>query len=112
LPVEIQVSEDNMNITRIVSINDLQEKGQQNIIILAGNAEFIKDSLIAARIEGLDFFINKNIFIVPTVVDVNDDNNNISLIDEKESKGFAAKENFLTAAYIGKPMQVKHINEK
>jgi len=52
LPVEIQISEINMNITRIVSIKDLQSYGQQNIIIVAGNYDFIKDALISARLEG------------------------------------------------------------
>jgi len=52
LPVEIQISEINMNSTRVVSIKDLQLYGQQNVVIVAGNYDFIKDALISARLEG------------------------------------------------------------
>ena len=41
-----------MNSTRVVSIKDLQLYGQQNVIIVAGNYDFIKDALISARLEG------------------------------------------------------------
>lgn len=53
LPVEIQISEIDANVTRVVSLKDLQIRGLQNIIVIAGNYEFVKDSLISARLEGI-----------------------------------------------------------
>ena len=46
----------NENATRIVSFQELQNKGQQNIVILAGSSAFIKDAVITAKLEGNEFF--------------------------------------------------------
>jgi hypothetical protein len=46
----------NENATKIVSFQDLQQKGHQNIIILAGSSKFLNDAVISAKLEGDDFF--------------------------------------------------------
>ena len=97
LPVEIIFSEKNEDITRIVSLADLQGNGKQNVICIGGSQSYIKDCLISARIEGPDLFSAKNTYIIPVV-----------LGDEQlQSKtGFGTKEEFMTAPYIGKATQV------
>ena len=100
LPVEIQVSEKDANATRIVSLGELQSKGKQNIIIVAGKRDFVKDVVISAKIEGADLFNSKEIYVVPVVLE--DDQ-----LDAALAKGFGApKESLMSAPYIGKPMQV------
>lgn len=100
LPVEIQVSEKDENATRIVSLGELQSKGKQNIIIVAGKRDFVKDVVISAKIEGADLFNSKEIYVVPVVLE--DDQ-----LDAALAKGFGApKESLMSAPYIGKPMQV------
>jgi len=98
LPVEIIFSEENENITRIVSLADLQGNGKQNVICIGGSQSYIKDCLISARIEGPDLFSSKNTYIIPVVIG-----------DEQlqsKTTGFGTKEEFMTAPYIGKPTQI------
>ena len=64
LPLEIQFSLTNENATRIVSFQDLQNKGQQNIVVLAGSSAFIKDAVITAKLEGNDFFNSGNLMLL------------------------------------------------
>jgi Low psii accumulation1 / Rep27 len=100
LPVQIQVSEKDENATRIVSLGELQSKGKQNIIIVAGKRDFVKDVVISAKIEGAELFNSKEIYVVPVVLE--DDQ-----LDAALAKGFGApKESLMSAPYIGKPMQV------
>jgi Low psii accumulation1 / Rep27 len=101
LPVQIQVSEKDENATRIVSLGELQSKGKQNIIIVAGKRDFVKDVVISAKIEGAELFNSKEIYVVPVVLE--DDQ-----LDAALAKGFGApKESLMSAPYIGKPMQVR-----
>lgn len=121
LPIEIQFSLTNENTTKIVSFKDIQEKGQQNVIILAGSSTFIKDALISARIEGNDFFNTENIVIVPVVLKSSHSSEMSSSTaamssDIKDStettsatKGFGIKKDgdaTMTAPYIAKPAQL------
>lgn len=99
LPVEIQISENNENITRIVSLNDLQLKGKQNVIIVAGTYDYVRDCIISARIEGQELFINKETIIIPYI-------RNDQQLDESKEKGFGKKETLMTAPYIAKPKQL------
>jgi hypothetical protein len=100
LPVQIQVSEKDENATRIVSVGELQSKGKQNVIIVAGKRDFVKDAVISAKIEGADLFNSKEIYVVPVVLE--DDQ-----LEAAMAKGFgAAKESLMSAPYIGKPTQV------
>jgi len=97
LPVEIIFSEENENITRIVSIANLQSNGKQNVILVGGSQSYIKDCLISARIEGNDLFTQKNTYVIPVVIGN----------DQIQSKtGFGSKDEYMTAPYIGKPTQV------
>jgi hypothetical protein len=101
LPIEIQVSEIDGNITKIVSFQELQSKGNQHIIVVAGKTNFIKDAVISARIEGSDLFSSKETIVVPFVYQ-NDQ------LEDSLNKGFGEKEteNIMTAPYIAKPKQV------
>jgi len=100
LPIQIQINEKNENATRIVSFGELQKKGKQNIIIVAGKREFVTDAIISAKIEGADIFNSKETYVVPVVLE--DDQ-----IEAALAKGFGApKESLMTAPYIGKPMQI------
>ena len=58
LPITIQVSETNENTTKTVSIGDLQTKGGQNLIIIAGKKAFIRDAVLSARIERSEVCLN------------------------------------------------------
>lgn len=102
LPVDIQVSENNENITKIVSVGDLQSKGRQNVVIVTGKKTFVKDAIISARIEGSDLFTKFDTIVIPVVT-------NDEQIDQggDKKKGFGdSQEELLTAPYFGKPMQV------
>lgn len=100
LPIEIQTSLTNETETRIVSFRDLQERGQQNIVVLAGVKSFIRDALISARLEGPDLYSSENILIVPVVMGGEQ-------LEEGGGKGFGAKDGLMTAPYIAKPAQVR-----
>ena len=100
LPIQIQMSVKDENATGIVSLGQLQSKGKQNIIIVAGKRDFVKDAIISAKIEGADLFNSKEIYVVPVVLE--DDQLEAAL-----ARGFGApKESLMSAPYIGKPMQV------
>lgn len=103
MPVEIQISENNENTTRIVSFSDLQLKGQQHIVVIAGTKSFIRDSVISARLEGIDFFNAQETIVIPVVLE--DDQ-----LDSNIAKGFGAKESLMKASYIAKPAQVFYIS--
>ena len=49
LPVEIQVSESEVNATRVVSLGNLQEKGKQSVIIVAGKSTWLENLYISIR---------------------------------------------------------------
>ena len=102
LPVEIQVSENNENITRIVSLSELQSKGKQHVIIVTGSTNFVKDSVISARLEGTELFNSKDTIIIPFITDDNQ-------LERATKKGFGAnrRESLMSSPYIGKPKQVK-----
>lgn len=105
LPVEIQFSTSNENVTRIVSFADLQARGGQNVVVVAGSVSFVKDAVLAARIEGTELFNKNNVYIVPVVL------NDEQLADSEagSSKGFgkdSGKDSILSASYIGKPQQL------
>lgn len=100
LPIQIQINERDQNATRIVSFGELQKKGKQNIIVIAGKIDFVKDAIISAKIEGADLFNSKETYVVPVVLE--DDQ-----IEAALARGFGApKESLMSAPYIGKPMQV------
>jgi hypothetical protein len=69
LPIQIQINEKNENATRIVSFGELQKKGKQNIIIVAGKRDFVTDAIISAKIEGADIFNSKETYVVPLVLE-------------------------------------------
>ena len=104
LPVEIIISEQDENVTRVVSLGDLQSKGNQNVILVAGKRGFVKDAVISARLEGSDLFNSKETVVIPFVY------NYASQLDDagvnSKSRGFAAKEPLMSAPYIGTPRQV------
>jgi hypothetical protein len=102
LPVEIQISESNENITRIVSVGDLQAKGRQHVVIVAGKKSFVKDSIISARIEGPELFTKFETVVIPVVT-------NDEQFEQGEKKGFGeSREEMLSAPYFGKPSQVNY----
>ena len=114
MPVEINFSESNAEEKRIVRFGDLQTKGNQHLIVIAGNEEVVKDAVLSARIEGSDLFSMKDTMVVPVVFD------GVSYDDSPESgpkqlakreaevvaKGFGAKKSILDAPYIGQPTQL------
>ena len=70
--------------------------------MVAGSQSFVKDAVISAKIEGIELFNNKETFVVPVVLNDN------QLEGQDPSKGFGApKESLMSAAYIGKPTQVR-----
>ena len=104
LPVEIIFSENDETSTRIVSVADLQAKGGQNVVIVAGSTSFVKDAVLSARLEGNELFNSNNVYVVPYVL--NDEQ--IADAEAASSKGFAGganKESILAAPYIGRPAQ-------
>ena len=104
LPVEIQINEKDENVTRIVSIGDLQSKGKQNVIIVSGNKLFVKDAVISARIEGTNLFTEYQTIVIPVIFG---EKPQLDDIEKKASKGFGStKREILESPYIGKPMQV------
>lgn len=101
MPVQVQISEKDENVTRIVSISDLQSKGKQHVIVVAGSRSFVKDAVISAKIEGVELFNSKETFVIPVVLD--DD----QLEQQDSAKGFGVpKESLMSAPYIGKPTQL------
>jgi hypothetical protein len=69
LPVEIQVSSVNENATRTVSLRDLQARGKQGVVILAGSKEFLSDATLAARLIQETEFAENNIMMIPVCID-------------------------------------------
>lgn len=111
LPVEIIFSESDKNATRVVSIGDLQEKGQQNVVIVTGKKSFVKDAILSARIEGNELFNSKNTMIVPVILD--DKQKSPTNIEEKGKNnkgGFGTGGNsnasLMEAPYIANAVQV------
>jgi hypothetical protein len=98
LPVEVQVSDSDEEATRIVKFADLQSKGQQNIIIFAGDYEIVKDAVISARVEGSEVFNMKDTFLLPLVLGE-------TQLDEEGTRGFGSKKLLMEAPYIAKPAQ-------
>lgn len=104
LPVEIQFSQNDINSTRIVSFKDLQEKGKQNIVVIAGNREIVRDALISARLEGNELFTTENIMIVPIVFG---EDQLEGTSDSRSSNGFGVtRESLMSASFMAKPAQV------
>lgn len=102
LPVEIQVNQKDENATRIVSLNDLQINGFQNIIIVTGDEKFVKDAVISARLEGNDMFNSRDTMVIPFICGEPDNQ-----LDAKKSKGFGKQETLMSSPYIAKPQQLK-----
>ena len=109
LPVEIIFSNNNENATRIVSLQDLQSKGGQNVIIVAGPTSFVKDAVLAARVEGTELFNTNNVYIVPVVLNAEQ----LADAEAAASKGFGSGSgsgggagSILSAPYIGRPTQM------
>jgi hypothetical protein len=97
LPVEIQTE---VNVTRIVSLGDLQEKGRQNIVIVAGDRSAVREAVVSARLLETEAYTKKNTMVVPVVLQ--DDEQ----IDDEPSKGFGNKDRLLSTTYFGKPTQL------
>lgn len=111
LPVEIQINERNESSTRIVPLSDLFEKGQQCVVIVAGNYEYVRDAIIAARSIGPSLFSDSDAYVVPFVVDEETEKSVVlqQPDDEIDSKGFGvsrSKPKLLSAPYFAKPKQV------
>lgn len=98
LPVSIQISSKDENVTRVVSLGDLQSKGRQNVIIVAGNFPIVRDIVISAKIEGTDLFNAKDTVVIPIVT--GDTDEQLDDIQNKNKKGFAATESLMSAPYI------------
>jgi hypothetical protein len=104
MPVQVQISEQDENVTRIVPLGDLQAKGKQHVIVVAGSRPFVRDAVISAKIEGVELFNAKETFVVPVVLD-----DVVQLEEGRDAvaKGFGApKETLMSAPYIGKPTQI------
>jgi len=101
LPIEIQVSEKDENITRTVSLRDLQLKGLQNVVIVAGSNTFVKDAMISARLEGAESFFSKNIIIVPFTMNSEE----LSGKEKLSGQGFKKQSEVIDTPYIAKPKQ-------
>mmetsp|Transcript_1814 Transcript_1814/g.2902 ORF Transcript_1814/g.2902 Transcript_1814/m.2902 type:complete len:339 (+) Transcript_1814:33-1049(+) len=99
LPIEIQISEQDENVTRIVSLQDLQQRGNQHVVLVAGENGFVRDAVIAARLEGSDLFNAKETTVVPFIY-------NDRQLEEGKEKGFGSKEGLMTSPYIAKPKQM------
>eukprot|EP01038_Epipyxis_sp_PR26KG_P005048 gene5048-7045_t len=102
LPIEIVFSETNENVTKIVSVGELQNKAKQNLVIVAGESDFVNECIVSARLEGYDFFNSRNTLVVPFIY--NEDEEIPEELDQKKSKGFGAKEP-MSFTFIGKPKQ-------
>eukprot|EP01036_Dinobryon_divergens_P026271 gene26271-34896_t len=103
LPVEIQVSEVEANVTRVVSLGELISKASQNVVIVAGPTNFIRDAIISARLESPESFASNNIIVVPfTIVDEVAES-----LEQRKAKGFGAvkQPDLIEAPYIAKPKQ-------
>lgn len=99
LPVEIIFSMSNENVTRVVSLGDLQAKGQQNAIIVAGTQTFVKDAVLSARVEGSNLFTAKETVVIPVVYGEDQ-------AESEPSRGFGAKDSLANVPYFGKPTQL------
>jgi len=100
LPVEIIFSLSDENVTRIIPLNELGNKGEQNVVIVAGKFDFLRDSIIGARAEGDRLFTASQTYIIPFCTDEGDQPGS------KPVKGFGTpRPGLLTAPYIGKPQQ-------
>ncbi|KAJ1438321.1 hypothetical protein B484DRAFT_444687 [Ochromonadaceae sp. CCMP2298] len=103
LPVRIQTSERDENVTRIVSLADLQAKGGQHVVLVAGEVGFVRDAMITARLEGVDLFVSRETVVVPFVY-------NDRQLEEGKDKGFAKsqdKDALMTSPYIARPQQLE-----
>lgn len=107
LPVEIQVNERNETMTRIVSLQDLMGKGKQNIVVVTGSSDFVKEAVISARIEGSDLFTSRETYVIPVIYQPPQQRQRPDdSLEASATKGFGSKENIMNAPYIGKPTQV------
>ena len=116
LPVEIIFSESDENVTRIYKFADLQLEGGQSIVIVAGNKGYVRDCILSARLEGNSFFNDNDIYVVPVIMDVEEDNPRVSTegkgevgatLQRETAKGFGGqKQGILEAPYIGKAAQL------
>lgn len=105
LPIEIPASVFNESITKIVSFGDLQSKGKQNVVIFAGDKEFVRDSVISARITGIDEFQSKETLIVPIEMTRDKAAIESSNIASASAKGFGPKEDLFAQPYIARAAQ-------
>jgi hypothetical protein len=109
MPVQIQSNSRDADETKIVRFGDLQSKGRQHVIVVAGRFNFIKDQVISARLEGPDLFNSQETYVVPVVIDGDVEGTILPQLDEAEAalkKGFGKAETLMEAPYIGKPTQM------
>lgn len=111
LPVEIVFSEYSENETRVVPLSDIWLRGQQCIIIVAGEYDFVDKSIFGALAVSDSDFRSQQVFIAPFVVDLDEGVIASQIVeDETTKKGFgssvAPKRSLMSAPYIAKPTQL------
>lgn len=119
LPVEIVFSDQSEDVTRVVSFAELQQRGQQNVVVVAGPLAFCKDAILTARVAGQELFSANNVYIVPVVLGGGRGGGPRDLVGEQMAeaeaagtKGFGSGkkqsylESVLDQSYIGRPMQL------
>jgi hypothetical protein len=115
LPVEIVFSESDANVTRIFKFSDLQQKGGQNVVIVAGTRAYVRDCVLSARLEGNTLFNEGNIYLVPVVMDDNElllQDDDADVVNDSGGRGFGNDSRdhdaaLLSAPYIGKAAQIQ-----
>ena len=106
--------------TRTVSIKDLREKGQQSIVITAGDYSYIRKCLIDLRLRDQEEFSKENIIVIPFCSNVAEQRRLESEYSEELQRNSQAKKGFrtektlsqpalatLSAGFIGRPTQVR-----
>ena len=89
-----------------------KSKGNQHLIVIAGDEDLVSDAVLSARIEGSDLFSMKDTMVIPVVYDegsYSSDSGPVQLAAreaEITSKGFGSKQSVLNAPYFGQPTQL------
>lgn len=94
LDLEIQVSLD--GATKTAAVRDLQQGAQQNIIIVAGPRKAIRDALIGANLQKMDFAMS-NVLVVP--YDMEEANGSAAA----PSGGFGERPSYEIQPYVARP---------
>jgi hypothetical protein len=94
--------------SRKATIAEVQTQGKQNLVVLVGNKEFVRDSLLSAMIVK-DRIMSQNMLLVPCYVD------EILSDSDKAAKGFERK-GFEDKPYVTKVVEPQswssYINEE